>query len=68
MDSFKNGEILDLLDVYSCQYREKVGWHSFSPALTLNIIDIEKFEVGKRLTGWGKKLTGYFFSPTKKKH
>ena len=33
--------------------------HSFSPALALNITDVEKFEVGK-------KLTGYFFLPGKK--
>ena len=34
---------------------------SFSPAHALNIIDFETFEVGKKLTRWGKKLTGYFF-------
>ena len=45
---------------------------SFSSALALNITDVERFEVGKKLTGWGKnwpdgeKLTGYFFLPRKR--
>ena len=43
-----------------------MGRHSFSQALALNIIDVEKFEVGKKLTEWGKKLTGYFFLQGKK--
>ena len=40
--------------------------HSFSPALELNITDVEKFEVGKKTDQVGKKLTGYFFLPGKK--
>ena len=48
-----------LVDVYSCQYGEKVGRYSFSPALALNLTDVEKIEVGK-------KLIGYFSLPGKK--
>ena len=43
-----------------------MGQHNFSPALAQNITDVEKFEVGKKLTGWEKKLTGYFFLQGKK--
>ena len=43
-----------------------MGWHSFSPALALNITDVEKFEVGKKTDRVGKKLTGYFFLPGKR--
>ena len=43
-----------------------MGQHSFSPALALNITDVEKFEVGEKTDQVGKKLTGYFFLPGKK--
>ena len=39
-----------------------MGRHSFSPDLALNITDVEKFEVGKKLTGWGKNWLVIFFS------
>ena len=51
-----------LINVYFYQYGEKVGQHSFSPALVLNITDVEEFEVGKKLTGWGKNRLVIFFS------
>ena len=43
-----------------------MGQHSFSPALAQNITDVEKFEVGKKLTGWGKNWLVIFFSRGKK--
>ena len=39
-----------------------MGQHSFSPALALNITDVEKFEVEKKTDRVRKKMTGYFFS------
>ena len=43
-----------------------MGQHSFSSALALNITDAEKFEVGKKLTGWGRNWLVIFFSRGKK--
>ena len=43
-----------------------MGQHSFAPALALNITDVEKFEVGKKLTGWGRNWLVIFFLPGKK--
>ena len=43
-----------------------MGRHRFSPALALNMTDVENFEVGKKTDRVGKKLTGYFFLPGKK--
>ena len=53
------------LDTYSCQYGEKVGQPSFSPALALNITDVEKYKVGNKLTWWGK-TDWLIFSPREK--
>ena len=39
-----------------------MGQHSFSPVLALNITDVEKFEVGKKLPGGVR----YFFLPRKR--
>ena len=38
-----------------------MGQHSFAPALALNRTDVEKFEVGKKLTGWGRNWLVIFF-------
>ena len=42
-----------------------MGWPSFSPPLSLNITDVEKFEVGKKLAGW-EKTDWLFFLPGKR--
>ena len=43
-----------------------MGQHSFNPALALNMTDVEKFDVGKKLTGWGRNWLVIFFSRGKK--
>ena len=42
-----------------------MGQHSFSPALALNITDVEKFEVENNWPG-GEKIDWLFFSPGEK--